>query len=76
MSYGEAIMLTKNEVKHACDSRNSCALFILHSIKLDRLKASGGMKLIVSPWKIQQEYLTPVSYIYRPPQAKRSSRVG
>jgi Domain of unknown function (DUF3883) len=64
---GEAIVLTNNEVKHACDQRNTCVLFILHSIRLEGPKASGGKQLVVNPWQLQQTHLTPVSYIYRLP---------
>lgn len=65
MTDGETIVLTNNEVKHACDSNNSCALFILHSIKLNGKKASGGKKRVLLPWRIEQAHLTPVSYTYR-----------
>lgn len=64
---GEAIVLTNNEVKHACDRSNSCVLFILHSIRLEGSKASRGKRLIVDPWQLQQIHLTPVSYVYRLP---------
>ena len=35
---GEAIVLTNNEVKHACDGKHPCALFVLHSITSPRVK--------------------------------------
>lgn len=62
---GDAIVLTYNEVKHACDPRTSCALFILHSIKLSGQKASGGKQRIINPWKLEEEQLKPVCYTYR-----------
>jgi hypothetical protein len=62
---GEAIVLTYNEVKHARGRNNSCALFILHSIRLKKRKASGGKKRILQPWQLQQKNLKPVSYMYR-----------
>jgi hypothetical protein len=65
MTDGDAIVLTNNEVKHACNSHNSCALFIFHSIRLNRRKASGGKSRVLQPWKLQQKNLTPVSFTYR-----------
>jgi Domain of unknown function (DUF3883) len=62
---GDAIVLTNNEVKHACDPSNSCVLFVLHSIRLKGKKASHGKQLVVDPWRLQQACLTPVSYTYR-----------
>jgi len=62
---GAAIVLTNNEVKHACDKKNACALFILHSIRLKNGKASGGKSLILSPWHLKQANLTPVTFTYR-----------
>jgi hypothetical protein len=62
---GDAIVLTYNEVKHACDGNHSCALFVLHSISLTEGQASGGESHVVLPWHLQQENLTPVTYTYR-----------
>jgi hypothetical protein len=62
---GATIVLTKNEVRHARSGKNWCALFVLHSIRLKKQKASGGKKVILDPWRLRQEYLTPVSYTYR-----------
>ena len=62
---GDAIVLTHGEVKHASNSRNSCALFILHSIRLTKRSASGGKIAITTPWKLKPANLTPVSYTYR-----------
>jgi hypothetical protein len=62
---GDAIVLTNNEVKHACSSNNSRALFILHSIHLKAKKASRGKQRVFLPWKLQQKLLTPISFTYR-----------
>jgi hypothetical protein len=62
---GDAVVLTNNEVKHAQGLRNSCVLFILHSINLKRKKASGGRSVVLSPWRLKQVHLTPISFIYR-----------
>ena len=62
---GDAVVLTKNEVKHACDPQNSCALFILHSIRFKGKAASGGKSRVLLPWHLQKTYLTPMSYTYR-----------
>jgi hypothetical protein len=61
----DAIVLTNNEVKHTNDPRNSCILFVLHSIRLKGSKASGGEKFILNPWQLQHAQLAPVSYTYR-----------
>jgi len=62
---GESIVLTNNEVKHACDPRNACVLFVLHSVVLNGIKPSGGKQLILNPWHVENLRLTPVSYTYR-----------
>ena len=60
---GQTIILTRSEVEHARDSRNSCTIFILHNIKLMKGKASGG-KIIISPWRPKTDHLTPVCFVY------------
>jgi hypothetical protein len=62
---GGEIVLTNNEVKHVCNPDHSCALFILHSIRLDGQKVSGGELRVLLPWKIHNDHLKPVSYTYR-----------
>ena len=62
---GSSIVLTHNEVKHASDPHTTCALFLLHSITLDRGKASGGTQIVLNPWQLQQVNLKPVTYIYQ-----------
>lgn len=64
---GDAIVLTNNEVKHALEPSNACVLFILYSISLKGKKALGGKQLIVDPWRVQRDHLTPVTYTYRVP---------
>jgi hypothetical protein len=62
---GDAIILTNNEVKHACNPRNACVLFVLHSIHLKQQKASGGKQYVIAPWRLLETHLTPISYTYR-----------
>jgi hypothetical protein len=62
---GDAVVLTNGEVKHAQDIQNACVLFIVHSIKLRMKKASGGKSVVMSPWRLKQVHLTPISFIYR-----------
>ena len=62
---GTAIVLTNKEVKHACDPNNSCVLFLLHSIRLKKQKATGGKQLLFEPWRPQRANLTPISFTYR-----------
>ena len=61
---GQTIILTRSEVEHARDSRNSCTIFILHNIKLMKGKASGGKMIIISPWRPKTDHLTPVCFVY------------
>jgi hypothetical protein len=68
---GKTIVLTKNEVQHATNSKTSCALFVLHSIKLKGKKAIGGTPDVHDPWDLVQAKLTPISYTYR---IERTSR--
>ena len=62
---GATVVLTNNEVKHACDKANACILFVFHSIKLEKEQASGGKAFVLDPWRLKQENLTPVTYTYR-----------
>jgi hypothetical protein len=62
---GDVIVLTNNEVKHARNANNSCALFVVHSIHLHGQSASGGKQFLLKPWRPQQALLTPVSFTYR-----------
>lgn len=62
---GDKIVLTYNEVRHADDKRNSCVLFVLHSIILNGQNAFGGQQFVLAPWELEQARLTPVSYTYR-----------
>jgi hypothetical protein len=62
---GDAIVLTHGEVEHACNDRNECSLFVLHSIRLKRQKASGGEQFILEPWRLLRTNLRPINYTYR-----------
>jgi Domain of unknown function (DUF3883) len=62
---GDKVILTNNEVKHACDPGSTCVLFVLHSIILQGLRATGGKLVLLAPWELQQANLTPVCYTYR-----------
>lgn len=61
---GSTVVLTRNEVEHALNQHNKCELFILHSIKLEKGKASGGRATVLSPWCPESANLKPVSFIY------------
>jgi len=64
---GKFVILTNGEVTHACNGRNSCALFVVHSIKLRGRKAHGGKQLVFDSWRISQDHLTPIAFTYRLP---------
>jgi hypothetical protein len=62
---GTTIVLTYNEVRHVQSDRNSVALFILHSIRLNKKNASGGKLRVLMPWRVGKRHLKPVSYTYQ-----------
>ncbi len=62
---GQTVVLTNNEVKHACDPEMSCALYILHSIRLSKKKATGGEQRVFHPWELERRQLTPICFTYR-----------
>ncbi|MBS0246208.1 MAG: DUF3883 domain-containing protein [Proteobacteria bacterium] len=64
-SPGNTIVLTHNEVAHASDPKNFCALFVVHSIRLKNKKASGGASLIFEPWKLKKQNLKTINFTYR-----------
>ncbi|WP_159080736.1 MrcB family domain-containing protein [Nocardia suismassiliense] len=72
MSLGEQIILTRNEVEHHQQNPNN-ALVVVHSIRLDRTQqppvASGGVRVVTQPWKIDESGLTVISYRYQIPPA-------
>ena len=70
---GKSILLTKNEVKHAKDFYPKNALIVVSNITLvkdenGKINAEGGNTEIFQPWKLEQEYLVPLSYKYTIPE--------
>ena len=67
-SPGEQVILTRAEVERQRSLNPDNALVVVHSITLDRTAtppiASGGTLYCRSPWIIEDEDLTVVSYIY------------
>lgn len=62
---GGSILLTRNEVRHAEDSRNSMSLFVVSGILVDSANnCSGGIPLVIEPWIINRERLAPIAYEY------------
>jgi hypothetical protein len=62
------VILTRNEVAFQKRAYPNNALIIVSNIVLDRdgsLKASGGDVRFISPWKVQEDSLTPISYDYK-----------
>ena len=59
---GDTVVLTRNEVRHAGDPNHLCALFILHSMRLEHGKTLDGQSVVVNPWHLQKERLTPICY--------------
>lgn len=68
-SRGEQVILTRAEVERQRDLAPQNALVVVHSITLNRsakpATASGGTLCCTTPWRIEEEDLTVVSYVYR-----------
>ncbi|MEU7044168.1 DUF3578 domain-containing protein [Streptomyces varsoviensis] len=68
-SDGSQVILTRAEVEKQREFAPANALVIVHSIELDRAvepaTATGGVLHCISPWTIEEETLTVISYIHR-----------
>jgi hypothetical protein len=68
MSEGAQVVLTRAEVEQQHELVPHNALIVVHSVKLDRTTmpatAAGGTLYCVSPWTIDENDLTAVSYFY------------
>ncbi|MFK0172421.1 MrcB family domain-containing protein [Streptomyces sp. NPDC090306] len=68
-SDGGQVILTRAEVESQREFAPANALVIVHSIALDRsvkpVTATGGVLHCTSPWQIEDDSLTVVSYIHR-----------
>ncbi|MCC8480905.1 DUF3578 domain-containing protein [Streptomyces globisporus] len=68
-SDGNQVILTRAEVEWQRRFAPHNALVIVHSIGLDRsakpVKATGGILHCTSPWTIEEDTLTVISYIHR-----------
>lgn len=62
---GDAVFLTRREVEVAKKYR--AALYVLHSVKLLRSKASGGEERVLLPWNVAKGKLRPTAYSYTLP---------
>ena len=60
------MILTHREVKMA-RTRGKHALYVLHSIKVNGTKATGGKQRVLEQWNVRNGKLTPVNYIYELP---------
>lgn len=67
------VVLTTNEVRVNQARYPHTFLIVVHGVRLDRSlsppTASGGDLLVVHPWKIDNQGLTPLSYRYQVPTA-------
>ena len=63
----KSILVTRNEVALHRASHPLNALVVVHGIKLakDGVTASGGTLLVISPWRLEDDRLSPTSYEYR-----------
>jgi hypothetical protein len=66
---GAAVVLTRNEVNRHRAEHPQNALAVVRNITLDRtgdqLIATGGDLVLVKPWKINEDGLSPIAYDYR-----------
>lgn len=72
-SDGKQILLTANEVEHARYRYPHVALFVLTNIKIERtstgeIRPSGGEKLPIDQWNVDEGVLTPLAYAYIVPK--------
>lgn len=72
-SDGQQILLTRNEVEHARYRFPHVALFVLANIKIEQtptreVQASGGEKLPIDPWNVDEGMLSPLAYAYKIPK--------
>lgn len=67
----DSIVLTSNEVALHKRQYPNTALIVVHGISLERSSkpplTSGGMLLVLQPWKVEEDRLTPLSYRYELP---------
>ncbi len=63
----KSILVTRNEVALHRMAHPLNALIVVHGIKLrkDGVSASGGTLLVLSPWLLEDDRLSPTSYEYR-----------
>ncbi|WP_034092962.1 MrcB family domain-containing protein [Streptacidiphilus albus] len=67
-SPGAQVVLTRAEVERQRELAPHNALVVVHSIVLDRgaavVTASGGVLVCTSPWRIAEDDLTAISFVY------------
>lgn len=63
----KSILVTRNEVALHRKSHPLNALIVVHGIRLgkDGVSATGGQRLVLSPWFLEDGRLSPTSYEYR-----------
>ena len=63
------VVLTKNEVNHHQKHYPANGLFVLYSIKLNKVPgqpaADGGVQFLRTPWQLEESRLQPLAYRYR-----------
>jgi hypothetical protein len=65
-STGTTIILTRNEVELSRVNGSNMALFLVHSILMNKksVKKESGTIAITDPWHVIDEKLTPISFTY------------
>ena len=64
---GDTIILTKNEVNLSRTQGENMALFLVHSITMNKktVKKDSGIVSIIDPWIVSDKRLTPISFTYK-----------
>lgn len=64
---GNAIILTRNEVELSRSQGKDMALFLIHSIVMNKktVRKGSGVIKIIEPWQVTDDRLIPLSYTYR-----------
>jgi len=63
---GGTVLLTRNEVQHVQDPKNTVALFVVSGIQVGADNTcAGGVSLAIEPWRLDTERLSAVAYEYR-----------
>ncbi len=70
---GNTILLPPNEANLAARNDGKSVLFVLHSIRLENGRASGGRQRVLWPWRFSWDNAKPTGYVYQLPPENRTT---